>query len=257
MKWVSILAGARGTHHRATGDHYEDCGRAIHAAPGVLVGAVADGAGSAAFSARGARLAVQTALRYLRDSPEDWGKISASDGKARLLSALRLAQRRLLAYSDDRGIKPRDLACTFILFIAAPSRLLALQVGDGFLVVKWEGASEYSLLFPPTHGECVNETAFITDPRADLDAQTTVVEVPAQFLCASTDGLEPLAIRYCDQKPHAPFFRSFEEFAREAKQPRRARRILHDFLTSERVNARVTDDKTLLLAVRTAGEAIV
>jgi hypothetical protein len=78
-----------------------------------------------------------------------------------------------------------------------------------------------------------------------------VVVKPGQpeFICASTDGLERLAIQISDWTPFAPFFNPLEQYLRETDNLEKSDEYLMSFLNSERLNARTDDDKTLLLCL--------
>ncbi|WP_339461668.1 protein phosphatase 2C domain-containing protein, partial [Nodularia spumigena] len=134
-------------------------------------------------------------------------------------------------------------------FIATPHWLGAMQIGDGFIVVRPQDSEDYQLLFQPDKGEFANETTFITSKDALAEMQVKVISEPQKFICASTDGLEKLAIRISDWKPFPPFFKPFEEYLEETANPEDEAEYLVNFLKSERLNARTDDDKTLLLCL--------
>ena len=77
--------------------------------------------------------------------------------------------------------------------------------------------------------------------------QVQVISGKQEFICASTDGLEKVAIRLSDWQPHAPFFKPLEECLRETLKPEDDEKYVIDFLNSKRLNSRTDDDKTLLL----------
>ena len=78
--------------------------------------------------------------------------------------------------------------------------------------------------------------------------QVKVLQQTPEFICAATDGLEGVAIRQSDWTPHPPFFQPFDEYLAETPEPEEAPTYLEPFLTSDRLNERTTDDKTMLLA---------
>jgi hypothetical protein len=143
----------------------------------------------------------------------------------------------------------RDLSCTLLTFIATPTWVAAMQIGDGFMVISaaTETASPYQLLFSPSKGEYINETCFVTSASAIDQMQVGIYPHPPQFICAATDGLERVALRLSDWSPFSPFFKPFEDCLRLA--PDQAADYLQAFLSSERLNARTDDDKTLLLCL--------
>ena len=77
--------------------------------------------------------------------------------------------------------------------------------------------------------------------------QTEVVNVSPTFICASTDGLESVAIRQRDAFPFPPFFNPLAEYMEETAEPERDDEYIMAFLSSDRLNQRTDDDKTLLM----------
>ena len=140
-----------------------------------------------------------------------------------------------------------DLACTLLIVIATPSGLAAMQIGDGFITVRYPEKLP-QLLFTPDKGEYINETTFVTSTNALKDMKVKIQLGQPEFICASTDGLERLAIRLSDWTPFAPFFQPLEQYLRETENLD-SDKYLEDFLNSERLNARTDDDKTLFLCI--------
>ena len=148
----------------------------------------------------------------------------------------------------SEGYSVDDLACTLLGFIAKPNWVAAMQIGDGFIVLRSREENS-QLLFPPDKGEYINETTFVTSANA-LEAMRVCVKMGnPEFICASTDGLERLAIHMSDWTPFAPFFQPLEEYLRETSAPEQEEEYLISFLNSDRLNARTDDDKTLLLCL--------
>jgi hypothetical protein len=121
-----------------------------------------------------------------------------------------------------------------------------MQIGDGFIVAGLEG-EEHKLLFQPDKGEFVNQTTFVTSPNALDEMQVDVIVGKQKFICASTDGLEKVAIQMSDWTPFPPFFKPLEQYLQETTNPEQDDEYIQKFLDSERLNARTEDDKTLLL----------
>ena len=140
-----------------------------------------------------------------------------------------------------------DLACTLLIAIATPNGIAAMQIGDGFITVRYRDR-EPELLFTPDKGEYVNETTFVTSTNALEDMKVVIEAGQPEFVCASTDGLERLAIRLSDWTPFTPFFQPLEQYLRETDNLE-SDKYLEDFLNSDRLNARTDDDKTLFLCL--------
>lgn len=285
MAWRAVARSEIGTSHLKQQMLCQDYGH-YRIFKDVIVGAVADGAGSAKYSDVGAKLAVETVLDYLSEylqqpketgflykglllkaflakKPDLWVSLiqNQKNRRERLFQALSLSEAKSLftettkkaiaalsneAANNDYSIN--DLACTLLVFVATPQWVAAMQIGDGFMVVRPKD-SEHQLLFNPDKGEFVNETTFITSANALDEMQVDVLSGQQEFICASTDGLEKVAIRMSDWKPFAPFFQPLAEYLSETSNPEEENEYVINFLKSERLNARTDDDKTLLLCL--------
>jgi hypothetical protein len=257
--WRFVAATAAGTSHIKGGKPCEDrCWAHVHkgledAAPQAEAGAcplltlfVADGAGSASHAAEGAEAAIQAAASFV----EQAASLSLDDQTAtECVAAVRASiQER----AEAAGLTGRDYACTFLGVLSSPSSTLALQVGDGGIVLDVGAGLELSM--PPMSGEYANMTRFVTDEDA-LDALTTMIyPVPVNRVAVFSDGLERLAIDLSSLRPHAPLFeRLFNVLGAASKAAdEEIRAALVRFLTSPAVNERTDDDKSLALAVRIA-----
>jgi len=152
---------------------------------------------------------------------------------------------------SNSTIEPElNSSISLIDFFALPNSITAMQIGDGFLAVR-PVDGDLQLLFTPDKGEYINETTFITSSNAFEEMQVKVLEKPCSFICASTDGLEKVAINFKDWQPFPPFFNPLEEYMKETVETHEDDQYIIDFLNSERLNARTNDDKTLLLALLT------
>jgi len=285
MAWRAVARSEIGTSHQKQQMPCQDYGD-YRIFKDVIVGAVADGAGSAKYSDVGAKLAVETVLNYLSEhlqQPKETGFLykgsllkvffakhlglwvsfiqNQRNRRGRLSQSFSLAEaERLFAKTTKKAIAElhkkadssdysfNDLACTLLVFVATPQWVAAMQIGDGFMVVRPQN-SEHQLLFNPDKGEFVNETTFITSANALDEMQVDVLQGQQEFICASTDGLEKVAIRMSDWKPFAPFFQPLEQYLSETSNPEEENEYVINFLKSERLNARTDDDKTLLLCL--------
>lgn len=288
MNWKAIARSAIGTSHQKQQMICQDYG-GYKIIDNAVIGAVADGAGSAKHSDIGAKLAVNTVLETItaqeltnvielgnKNTIEETQNPNNLVGKLRNIlnkseensnSSVAVIQsisepkvrqfftkviNRVVIALKEQAAKENypleDLACTLLIVIATTDGIAAMQIGDGFITVRYQDESP-QLLFAPDKGEYINETTFVTSTNA-LEAMRVVVQPEhPEFICASTDGLERLAIRMSDWTPFAPFFQPLEEYLRETDNLEESDEYLMDFLNSERLNARTDDDKTLLLCL--------
>ena len=287
MNWKAIARSAIGTSHTKQQLPCQDHGdyKIIHDA---IIGVVADGAGSAKYSDVGAKLAVETVLEtiteqdiatitelYSSHSVKETERTNSAWKPLNLLgkskknsnTAVTVAQSpielkasqffseivkqvesALSTQAQSNNYSIDDLACTLLIVIATPDGIAAMQIGDGFIAVRYP-EQDPLLLFPPDKGEYINETTFVTSTNALKDMKVVVQPGQPEFVCASTDGLERLAIRMSDWTPFTPFFQPLEQYLRETDNLKESDEYLIDFLNSERLNARTDDDKTLFLCL--------
>jgi serine/threonine protein phosphatase PrpC len=259
VSWRSVSRSVIGTLHQELQMPCQDYG-GDRILDQVMLGAVADGAGSAKHADRGAQIVVETMLNYLVQSEAylqrhqcSWQRTHRPVTEALMhkifAKAVTKAQLALQQEANRQTWAMDDLAATLLAFVATPHWLAAMQIGDGFCVMRpQKSVSEaYQVLFQPIRGEYANQTAFVTMADALQHMQVRLVEQPPAFICAATDGLEKVAIRLQDWVAFPPFFRPLEAYLEETPDPDRDDRYLMDFLRSERLNQRTNDDKTLLL----------
>jgi serine/threonine protein phosphatase PrpC len=257
MGWRSLSRSVIGTRHQRLNLPCQDAGG--HRSFGeVVIGAIADGAGSAPHSDIGATLAVKSTLNYWANletwlQPTDnatWPTVQQPPSPAQIK---RLFERTLAKVRHDlqqQAIQNSDdletLACTLLGFVATPYWIAAMQIGDGFMVVSTP-TQAHQILFTPDKGEFVNQTTFVTSSSAHQDIQFKVIPEPPHFICAATDAFERLAMHLPQWQPHAAFFKPLEEYLDETPIPEQDDAYIMRFLESEYLNKQTDDDKTLLL----------
>lgn len=250
MTWRAIARSCIGTSHKKRQIPCQDYGQ-YTVVGDVIVGAVSDGAGSAKHADEGAKLAVKTALsrieQWLSGQPPQ-PIVSEQQARELFSRMLETVINTLQTAADNSGYSLNDLACTLLVFIAAPDWIAAVQVGDGFILIG-PPAEDYQLLFQPSKGEFINETTFVTTSNALNEMQVCVRPGNQEFICAATDGLEKVAIHIRDWVPFTPFFQPLADYMRTTSDPESEDEYVLDFLGSDRLNLRTDDDKTLLLCL--------
>lgn len=254
MTWKAIARSKIGTSHlkqQIPCQDYSD----YRVFNNVILGAVADGAGSAKFADIGAKLAVQTLLEFLCKHQEEkpgWQESiklpSEAPIKKMFLKGVKQVICALTGEARRGDYSFNDLACTLLAFVATPHWVAAMQIGDGFIVICNEQES-YQLLFPPDKGEFANETTFVTCALALNQMRICIQPGKQEFICASTDGLERVAIQLRDWAPFPPFFKPLQEYLNEVNCPETEDEYIKTFLESERLNNFTNDDKTLLMCL--------
>jgi hypothetical protein len=249
MKWQAVAKSVIGTKHIKSETPCQDYSAyKVIDQESVIIGAVSDGMGSAKFSEIGSKLAVRTTLKYLHKVAVWRYKVDENTWKKHCEKLLIEVRNKLNIYAQKKEVNIDDLACTLIAFVATPQRLVAMQIGDGLIVVR-SNDEDYELLFQPDKGEFLNETTPVTSSTAVGEMLFCVKSKAYDFICAATDGVEHLGLDKKTQKwkPYEKFFQGLEESIFSNNTLQHKEREVDDFLNDENLNKRTDDDKTLLL----------
>lgn len=248
--WTWVAASVRGTSHEKTGTRRQDAFRCSSVGDGTTLVAVAcDGAGSATRGGEGASLVA----RWLSLAAEDHLRASADLPSDDVVRDWIDSVRDLIAVAADRrGLRPRDFATTLVMVLAMPGRVLTIHIGDGAAVGRMTVDGRWVSLSWPENGEFASTTFFVTD---DHDVRLRIERSANDLdrIAVMTDGIERLALDLAGGVPHGPFFQGISEpVAKSAVAGRDVplSRKLSEYLSSDAINARTDDDKTLIVASR-------
>jgi Protein phosphatase 2C len=250
MGWKTVYCSVPGTSHKDRNINCQDYVDLYQVGNNIIIGAVADGAGSAKHSEHGSKSSVETTIFYFNQWRKQLNpKTKPTEQEAREFCAeiLQEVKYTLTDKAEELGCSEEDLASTLLAFFTTPNWTLFMQIGDGFIVSKSKNSDYFNLVFPPNKGEYINETTFVTSTDALGKLDVTVIDETQEFICASTDGLERLAIDFSSGEAHPPFFNPFYLGIKEYGVSDGDKKDLEDWLNSPDVNARTDDDKTLLL----------
>lgn len=252
--WRCTGLSVRGAAHVHTGLPCQDA-EGWQYAGDALVLVAADGAGSARHAEQGSRCAVTAMLDAMLVGPV------IGPGEHDVEAALRLwtqhvhravdhAHEAVRRHADAAGVSGREMATTLQVAVLTQTLVVGAQVGDGAIVCEHEGSIH--ALTEPMHGMHVNETYFLTedDYREHLQVTGRTGHITAAGLFS--DGLEPLAWHLARNAPASGLFRGLFDFVRTTPCARRRHVALQRFMDSPRVCERSNDDKTLVLATRSA-----
>ena len=177
MNWRVLGASVCGTSHQKRSQPCQDAWAATIRDDGLLLAAVADGAGSATRSQDGAEWAVQAAIAYLADltlPPLTKAEIRDREDKPSeepdlnqlLTQALQAARTRVIEEAEAAGLPVRECASTLILLVANHEGVAVAQIGDGAAVMIDESGT-LTALSQPQQGEYANQTTFLTSEGGD------------------------------------------------------------------------------------------
>ncbi|MBD2151684.1 protein phosphatase 2C domain-containing protein [Pseudanabaena sp. FACHB-1277] len=265
-QWRAIARFEMGTDHISTQTPCQDYAEYKPYGNDYLIGAVSDGAGSRSLSHYGSKIAVETTIKFFTE------KLETSRSKSFLSQdGVQIVFRELIEvirheieiatqdYHREKGKKVGvgQFACTLLAFVAFPDGIAAMQLGDGFIVVRNYQGKDYDLLFEPSKGEYANETTFVTSSPTDIqqDLQITYKTNPVSFICASTDGLENLALNLRNNVAYPKFFIPLEKYIQETIEPEKDDYLIA-YLNHETVNRKTGDDKTILLCVNVNADPV-
>ncbi len=204
--------------------------------------ALADGAGSAKFSAIGSKIVVSefcTRLRALPLAPE----LVSRDIIAALVRDIR---ERIKTEAEILGCDVRELSATLLAGCVSEKASWFFQIGDGAIVGFKDGT--YSALTWPTNGEYANSTVFVVSEDWEKHCQFVSVAARLTEVSAFTDGLQDLILLHADKSVHTPFLRDLFSQIRAIADAKILATPLRTFLESKPVNERTDDDKTLVLS---------
>lgn len=219
----------------------------------VLVATVSDGAGSAKFSNQGSSLACTLFVEEVTKSLSN-GKLVKDFNKSFFEDWLESFQQEVKSLADEIGYPVRDFACTFLAAIVGNDYAAFFQVGDGAIIVLDAELDEdkYVWIFWPAKGEFENTTFFITDPMVKKNVQYDYLAGKIDEIALFTDGIQHLTLHYQTQTVYDPFFKPMFAAIRKLNiiDQEALNNSLANFLSSNRINEKTDDDKTLLLATR-------
>lgn len=254
MSWRFVNAASRGTSHDVTGtpcqdDCYVDV-IASHRGEDILVAAVADGAGSASRSEVGSGIACAALIASMTETLHHCG-VADLDRKV-VESWLRGAVADIGARAARDDLAGRDFACTILGCAVGTAAAVFIQIGDGAIVI--DDGTGLRPVFWPDSGEYANMTRFVTDADFGDHLMFCAVEGRIDEVALFSDGLQRLALVFAERAAHAPFFEPMLQCLR-AEPAGAAETLVFPllrFLSSDAVNARTDDDKSLVLATRRA-----
>lgn len=246
-RWCVVAASVTGSSHKKRLQPCQDAHGWEILPDGILVAAVADGAGSAALGELGAQIAATEAVDAIAKSLATLTPIDDTEWELFFIDALKETQKLLATEAAIRDVSLRDLASTLILVVAQRDLVAAIQVGDGVVVVG-DREGKAIALTTPQYGEYLNETTFLISESAIETAQFQIWQGTPAHIAMLSDGLQMLALKMPDGTPYQPFFAPLFQFMSAQMNPKEAKKQLEAFLRSPKVTERTDDDLTLLLA---------
>ena len=256
MEWKYIYSSTKGTSHEATNIPRQDnCKINVYTINGkdYLVSAVADGAGSAKHSDLSSKYICNLFLK----KTENWLKSNniediTRDTIVEWFFYFQKVVKRAVTLLKLESV--RDLATTLLFSILSENYNVFVQIGDG-IIAKGDDENGFECVFLPQNGEFLNTTHFATESNATDIFMFKTTNENVKRIAMHTDGIEQIAFDFKTQKPFEPFFKPFFNALEKLKKYEYSESLskqLENFLTSDRVNKKTDDDKTLFLALSNA-----
>jgi hypothetical protein len=252
MIWKTIGQSAIGTSHIQNGKGCEDASIykviTLDTKEDVLVCFVSDGAGSAKFAGKAATNSVTSAVNFVEDFFAKGELLS----EERLIALAEHVYDHLVDLATKEGCPKNEFSCTLLGCILTPEKAGFLQIGDG-AIIRNDGSGHYKEIWWPHNGEYQNSTAFLIDDPNLPYLNKKIIDESISEVAIFTDGLQHLALNQVDMNVHQPFFKNFFPLLSKATQDEHLSILngrLIDYLSSETINSRTDDDKTLVLATK-------
>ncbi|MGO3933677.1 protein phosphatase 2C domain-containing protein [Rhodopseudomonas pseudopalustris] len=259
MTWKAAARSVLGNGHIKANIPCQDASECLVLENGKwLVGAVADGGGSLTHSDIGARIAVRYSVIALAASlrggllPDAFNSETEQFFASFWSDLVSDIRRQLNSEAEISDVPFSQYGATLIAFVAGQEWLAAMQIGDGFLVLCAESTSTedcYHLAFTARPSEHVGEVTWITSSHWRDDFRQEVFAGPTKFVCASSDGLEKVAILQREQKAFPGFFRPLHMNANNGSCDLVT--LAESTLTLPALDRFTDDDKSLLLGIWT------
>jgi serine/threonine protein phosphatase PrpC len=248
-EWQVIAAAVQGLSHQKQGLPCQDALKYGRLPGGILLVALADGAGSALHAELGAQAAVQASVDWLLTNLENDQPMECCEWTEVIWGSFQNARSALEQLAEEQDETLRAFATTLTCLVATPDRLVVGQLGDGAVVAAGENG-DLNTVTTLQRGEYANETNFLTQDQALDLVSIQVIDEQVQALAVMSDGLTRLALKRPNNEPHPPFFKPLFAFVGSSNDPAQASDALIEFLASPRVCERTDDDKALVLALR-------
>ena len=252
--WRVAQASAIGTAHLNQGtecqDRYASQTVKIKNGEVLLLGVVADGAGSTTDGQTGAeiacRLFIDEVTDFLNSQDAAVGSLNAEFGKF-WISYFR---QKITAIAETQGKTIRDFASTLVAAVVGEKQAAFFQLGDGAAVFSLSGESgSYRFAIVPEEAEYVNVTQFLTDETAAESLRFELIDERIEDLILFSDGIFAVAVDYQTGRPHEPFLRPMIAPLRNGGGNNLDEK-LESFLGSPKLDEKTDDDKTIILATR-------
>ncbi|MEO6584056.1 MAG: protein phosphatase 2C domain-containing protein, partial [Ferruginibacter sp.] len=145
-----------------------------------------------------------------------------------------------------------EFSCTFLGCVLYQDNSVFFQIGDG-IIVRNDNSGNFTTIWLPQNGEYSNTTTFLIDDIYFGNLKFKELDEKIDEIALTTDGLQILILNNDTNDIHQPFFLELFKWLRLANSPEQIDILgkkLQDYISSDIINDRTDDDKTLILATR-------
>jgi hypothetical protein len=248
MKWQVVGASVVGTSHNRCALPCQDA-HDYRITGDSVIAVLADGLGSAAKSAEGAKRAVSATLESLHSrlsatppqDPDHWMHVMGD--------AFFQAREALRDLADLNSLPIQHFGTTLIAVALAKEWIAVGHLGDGAVVAAFDDAP-IQTISAPERGEYANEVVSLTAADALGHVRFSVRHESVKGIALLTDGLQNLCINAATAEAFKPFFHPFFEAVVDEIDTQKTSEDLATFLGSEPVSSKTDDDTTLVIIGR-------
>jgi hypothetical protein len=251
MSWKFIGEKANGTSHLNMGKVCEDFlsyDVIQQDNDEILICCLSDGAGSAQYAAKAARLATERGVDIIKNMISINAKIEEDS----ILSLAESLYDELKKEAENHHTNLNEFSCTFLGCILYEKSSIFFQIGDG-IIIRNDNCGNYTSIWLPQNGEYSNITNFLIDDNNLGNLKILSLDETINEVALTTDGLQMLILNNETNIIHQPFFVNLFKWLRLANSKEQIAILggkLQTYLSSELINNRTDDDKTLFLATR-------
>ena len=243
--WKAAGVSVRGFSHIDSGVPCQDA-HAVQIFEHGFVAAVADGAGSARYSERGASLFVDklvyaSNIPYLLETMDEQSiAIEVKD------CIYRCREQLLLEISEsDEELALADFAATLMVAVSNGESGFFFHIGDGAAAAFPKAYPENAIISKPENGQYANETYFVTMNEWEQHLRVSSFCDNEDTFLLMSDGVTPMAMTKGNHSLFEPFISPVNSFLEKSNRTN-GEAVLVDTLSSEQVKKITGDDKTFV-----------
>lgn len=247
MKWEISSASVVGPDHLKHGTDGNDSSTAIASPTGILVGLVADGAGSAICSSLGSQIAVSTIGGFL--SRLTVLPVSTIEFEELMFETVENFIKEIRFISADSNRTLADFHTTIVGVACNEEFGFLFHVGDGAAGVICKDGTQ--VISPPENGEFSDTTYFITQEFWRSKLRITRFSNP-KLVVLATDGASDFSFETGYRSLQLGLIEAIDKTLQQ-KEPSAWSIFFESILSSSKANSVNGDDKSLVWAKLVVG----